>query len=102
VTSRTVGIGVLIVATVISWMPLLALLLSIGIASALGCRLDEASVHPCKAAGMDLGPALSDGFISGWLLLFVWPVMLITLVAWIVLLVRMLARKNRARAAQAL
>lgn len=99
--TRAFGIGVLIVATVISWIPMLMLVLSIGIASALGCRLDEASVHP-RAAGMDLGPALSDGFMSGWLLLVVWPVMLISQVAWIVLLVRMLRRKYRARAAQEL
>lgn len=102
VASRAVGIGVLIIATVISWLPLLLVLLSVGIASALGCRLDEASVHPCRAGGMDLGPALSNGFISLWLLLFVWPVMLITLVAWVVLLVRMLQRKHRARAAQSM
>jgi hypothetical protein len=100
--TRTAGIVVLIAATVISWLPLLLLLLSIGIASALGCRLDEASVHPCPAAGMDLGPALSGGFISAWLLLFVWPVMLITLAAWIFLLVRKVNAKRRARAAQSM
>jgi hypothetical protein len=81
-------------------MPLLLVLLSIGIASAFGCRLDEASVHPCRVAGMELGAALSDGFICLWLLLFVWPVMLLTLAAWIVLLVQKLARKRRARATQ--
>jgi hypothetical protein len=48
---------------------------------------------------MDLGPALRAAFIRGWLLLVVWPAMLITLVAWIVLLVPLLLRKHRARAA---
>ena len=99
VPTRAFGMIILTVTTVIGWMPLLLLLLSIGIASVLGCRLDEAAVHPCRAAGMDLGPALSGGFIGGWLLLVVWPAMLITLVAWIVLLVRLLLRKHRARAA---
>jgi hypothetical protein len=97
--TRAVGTIILTVTTAIGWMPLLLLLLSMGIASALGCRLDEAAVHPCRAAGLDLGPALSAGFIDGWLLLVVWPVMLITLAAWIVLLVRLLLRKHRARAA---
>ncbi len=99
VATRALGMIILTVTTAIGWMPLLLLLLSMGVASALGCRLDEAAVHPCRAAGMDLGPALSAGFIGGWLLLVVWPVMLITLVTWIVLLVRLLLRKHRARAA---
>lgn len=100
VAARTIGIGVLVVGTAISWMPLLLVLLSIGIASAFGCRLDEASVHPCRVAGMELGPALSDGFICLWLLLFVWPAMLLTLAAWLILLVQRLARKHRASATQ--
>jgi hypothetical protein len=99
VPTRAVGMVILVVTTAIGWMPLLLLLFSIGFASALGCRLDEAAVHPCRAAGMDVGPALSAGFIGGWLLLVVWPVMLITLVIWIVLLVRLLLRKHRARVA---
>jgi uncharacterized membrane protein len=81
-------------------MPLLLLLISIGIASTLGCQLTEATVHTCSVAGINLGPALSTGFIGGWLLLVVWPVMLITLVAWIVLLVRTFFSRHRARAAQ--
>jgi hypothetical protein len=97
--TRAVWMIILTVTTVVGWMPLLLLLLSMGVASALGCRLDEAAVHPCRAAGLDLGPALSAGFIGGWLLLVVWPVMLITLVAWIVLLVRLLLRRHGARAA---
>lgn len=90
--------GVLVVTTVIGWMPLLLLLLSNGIASTFGCELNEATVHPCRVAGTDLGPALSTGFVGGWLLLVVWPVMLITLIAWIVLLVRTLLRRRRAPA----
>lgn len=100
VVNRVAGMIILTVTTAIGWMPLFLLLLSMGVASALGCRLDEAAVHPCRAAGTDLGPALSAGFIGGWLLLVVWPVMLITLAAWIVLLVRLLLRKHGARAAQ--
>jgi hypothetical protein len=48
-------------------MPLLLLLLSIGIgiASTLGRQLNEATVHPCSVAGINLGPALSTDFIGG-------------------------------------
>jgi hypothetical protein len=54
--------GVLVITTVVGWMPLLLLLLSIGIASTLGCQLTEATVHPCSVAGINLGPAAQHRF----------------------------------------
>jgi hypothetical protein len=70
------------------------------VGSGLGCRLDEASVHPCRAAGMNSIPHSAPGLSGGWLLLVVWPAMPIILGVWIVLLVRPLLRKHRARAAR--
>lgn len=88
---------VLGIVTLVGWAPLGVLLLGSGVASALNCRLDEGSVHPCLVAGVDIGPVLYTATVSGWLILGVWPVMLGTLLIWLGLLIRMIVRMSLRR-----
>lgn len=62
-----VGVGLFGIA------PLLAAVGAAWLGDRLGCRVDEAAVHPCPVAGVDLGGALNalQGF--GWLSLVTLP-----------------------------
>jgi hypothetical protein len=53
--------------------PLLGVLLASAVASANGCRLDEAGAYPCVVAGVDVGGLLSGLFVLGWLMLLTLP-----------------------------
>ena len=87
----------LTMATLICWAPLTFLLMSTTVSRLFGCPLDEATVHVCRVAGIDIGPLLSMGFVGGWLLLIAWPFMLATLIVWIVLFGRQIVKRIRAR-----
>ena len=86
----------LLVATLVAWAPLISVLLTFAIAGALECRVDEGSVHPCPGPfGTDLGPALYTMGVMGWLMLVTAPFMLVTGLAWTLLLLRWAWRKLR-------
>ncbi len=73
----------LMVATVlICVLPIISVLLSTAIASLGGCKLDEASVHPCVVAGVDIGEALGVMFITGWFAIATLPVLGISAFVW--------------------
>ena len=72
------------VVTLIAWAPLGAVLVAGAAARVFECRLDEGSVHPCMAAGVDIGPLLYTLGVGGWLMLAAFPLMLLTGVSWIV------------------
>jgi hypothetical protein len=44
------------------------------VATAYGCPLDEASVHPCVVLGADLGPRLHTLGVLGWFALGTFPI----------------------------
>jgi hypothetical protein len=75
-------------------LPLIVALAAGGLAQALGCALDEGSIHPCPFLGMDLGELLYSLGVLGWLSLLTVPtgvgLLLIWLIAAIVLAVRRL------------
>ncbi|WP_424814419.1 hypothetical protein [Roseococcus sp. YIM B11640] len=77
--------------TVIAWAPIAMAFAASGIASALGCRVNEAGTNPCLLAGFDIGEALYTMFMMMWLAFLTLPLLLITLVGWIIVWV------NRAR-----
>jgi len=53
--------------------PLLGVLVASAVAGAFGCRLDEAGSYPCMVAGVDVGGLLSTLFVLGWLMLLTLP-----------------------------
>lgn len=91
---RNLRLWALVALTFVSFAPLVAMLTGSGVASALGCSIDEGSTHPCLLAGVDLGDALYNLFVCGWLVLLTWPGMIAATVLWLVVLVRALKRRN--------
>ena len=92
-------IGALLLVTGVAWAPVGAVLVASAAANALDCRLDEGSVHPCQLGGMDIGPALYALGVSGWLILAAFPLMLLTVIAWLgVVLWAIVGRFRRPRA----
>lgn len=93
--SRWLRAGLLLV-TLLAWSPLLSVFLAAVAAGALGCRLDEGSVHPCPAPlGSDLGSLLYAMGMMGWLMLGTLPFMALTALAWLVLALRWAWRRLR-------
>jgi hypothetical protein len=89
------GFAILWIVTLVSFAPLISVLAAGIVADWLGCPLDEGSVHPCRAAGVDIGETLYAAAVLGWLMLATWPGMLASLVLWGWLLGRRLLRARR-------
>ncbi len=86
-------------ALLLSLLPVLSTLAASVTANALGCALDEGSIHPCPAFGADLGGALYTAAMLGWLGLVTLPfaalaALLISLLA-LFDLIRYLWRRTR-------
>ena len=64
--------------------PLLSAFLAGGIASALGCTLNEGGVSPCLFMGTDIGETLTVMFVLGWLAFETLPLGLFALAIWLV------------------
>ena len=74
--------------TLLIWSPAIMLLLSMVTATALDCPLHEGFTQPCPLLGQEIGGLLYAGFVMGWLLVVTAPLMLGTLVGWLILLWR--------------
>ena len=75
--------AVLIIATILAWLPAICLVVTVGVAAATGCRVDEGSVHPCIVAGHDIGDALYAGLMMVWAIVLAFPFMIGTVVLWV-------------------
>lgn len=95
---RRTWFAVLVVVTILAWLPVLSVIASGVAADALGCALDEGSAHACLLWGTDIGPWLYSGFVMGWFALLTMPLMMGTAIVWGVLLVKRLIRALRRRA----
>jgi hypothetical protein len=72
---------VLVAILLFTFGRILSAFLSIGIATALGCELNEASIHPCALAGFEIGDLLAAMFVLGWLELVTFPLGALALLA---------------------
>jgi hypothetical protein len=79
---RSLGFGVLTLATLVAWAPLASLLTGALLGAAVGCSGNEGSRPSCVVAGVDVGAIIYGLTFAGWLILGVWPLMLVTLLAW--------------------
>lgn len=85
------------ILTVIGFAPLVLAAASAAIANTLGCRLDEGSVHPCPAFGMDIGEQLYRGGMMMWLFFATAPIALLAVILWVVLAARLLVGTFKVR-----
>jgi hypothetical protein len=74
--------------------PLLLALAAGGLASALGCELNEGSIHPCILFGSDIGGTLYTFGVLGWLSIIGIPFAAIALVIWAI--VALILNRRRA------
>ena len=79
---RPIWKAVLIIATVLAWLPAACLAATVLVTVATGCRVDEGSVHACVVAGHDIGDALYAGLLTVWLVALAVPFMIVTGVLW--------------------
>ena len=85
-----------LIAILLLWVAPLVLALSAGgLASVLGCELDEGSVHPCILFGSDIGATLYTFGVLGWLTLIGIPFAIGALVVWAIVAV-VLSRRSGA------
>ncbi len=77
--------AILLVAILgIALAPVLSVVAASGVASGMGCRLNEADAHPCLVAGFDAGELLYSMFVLGWLALATLPLGAVALLIWLV------------------
>ncbi len=83
---------------------LLPLLLALGgslVAGALGCGLEDSSVHSCRLLGLEIGGALSASLMLGWFGMITLPVSGMVLVVWIAAALALVAVERVRRRVQA-
>jgi hypothetical protein len=68
---------------VIAILPVISVSLTYGIASALGCSVNEGGATPCPFMGIDLGETLVTMMVLGWLGLITLPVGGVALAVWL-------------------
>ena len=83
-------------ATLLAWLPLLGVLFASAFAEVAGCQVNEAGGQPCLMGGADWGPFLTTLFTLGWLMLVTAPLMLVSIVAWVIVLVVRLRQRRDA------
>jgi hypothetical protein len=93
---RLVGL-VLTVTTVAAWAPVASFVTGALLAVVLGCGDAQGPSPPCVVAGLDVGPVLNTMVFAAWLILGVWPLMILTLIAWCGVLGWTIVRRLRAR-----
>lgn len=79
---------ILIILTVVAWLPIALAFAASGIASTLGCRLDEGGSHPCALAGHDIGDTLYAMAMMMWLAFLTFPLIPLTAAGWLIVWVK--------------
>jgi hypothetical protein len=82
-------------------LPVISVFTAGGIASGLGCVLNEDDVHPCPLHGFDLGEMLYGMTVMGWFALGTLPLgaiaLALLLLDWIIVTIQ---DRNRAKVAK--
>jgi hypothetical protein len=84
----------LILILLVTFAPVLGVLVSAAIASAAGCSVNEAAVTPCIVFGADIGGLLSTLFVGGWYMFFTFPIGVLALSVWTVFLLISIQRRS--------
>ena len=99
---RRLLILLLAVLTGLAFAPLAFLTAAIVTANLLGCTetANEALVQSCYLGGVDIKGLLNVGFVMGWIAIATFPLMLLSLLLWIVVLVTRGRTRTAARPQQ--
>jgi hypothetical protein len=89
----------LILIVLFAGLPVIGVVISTEVASALGCRLDEGNPHPCPFLGMDLAGLLYALFVSGWFGLLTIPLGAVLFVVWLIAAIAFAVMRLRGRSA---
>ena len=80
------------ITSVVGWFPVLSVLACAAIARIGHCQVNEGGPQPCHVFGADVG-ALAYGLgVMGWAFLVTFPLVLVSIVLWSLLLMRVLFR----------
>jgi hypothetical protein len=78
---------VLALIILVACAPIGSVMACAAMANALGCKVDEGSVHPCIVNGHDYGHLLYTLGVMGWLMLLTIPAGLVAFAVWLVILI---------------
>ncbi len=84
-------VGIIAVAAA----PVMSVAVASGIASANGCKLNEADAHPCVLLGFDWGGVLYGMFVMAWFAIATVPLGGLALILWIVTAIVMYVRYRK-------
>lgn len=82
---RRWGFRLLLALTVLSWLPVAVITATYGVALLAGCDAQRGSLVHCLMPGADAGGLMNAVLITGWLMLVLSPVALLTACAWAVI-----------------
>ncbi len=83
--------GIVAVATA----PVMSVAIASGIASANGCKLNEADAHPCVLQGIDWGAILYGMFVMAWFAIATVPLGALAVLLWIATAIVMYVRYRK-------
>ena len=88
-------LALLAIITLLAASPILGVIFTAVVASALHCQVDEGSVHPCLYLGHDIGPLLYNLGVGGWLMIITLPILFICFVLWVGVAIIFFTRRRR-------
>jgi hypothetical protein len=87
----------LVLIILIAGAPLISATIASGIASALGCTVNEGGASACIFRGSDIGETLADMFVLGWLAFVTLPFGAILFGIWLIVACIVTLRRRRQR-----
>ena len=83
----------------IGLLPFITMMVSIVLAGAYNCNINESIASVCEIGGQDMGTWLQAGMFSIFYFILTLPLAFVLFVIWLIVLLVHLARNNRRKAA---
>jgi len=84
---RRVLLPLAVLATLLGWGPIAAVLAAAGIIRITGCELSGAGPRACVVLGVDIGDTLYQMSMSVWLLMLTFPLAILAVPMWVLLII---------------
>jgi hypothetical protein len=89
--SRILAVALALILLV-TFSPVISVLIASAISGAAGCALNEASASSCIVLGAEMGGLLNRMFVAGWYMFFTFPAGVLALSVWTVFLLMSIQR----------